>query len=1140
MMRYLFRPALIAGAILLLVVPTLAANWQYVGSSGFATDPATMQDWFRPVLNSVAADDAGNIYATANNSGNRYGAGGITIFKTNGSKIDVNLNALGLPGGVTKLVKAGDGAVYALQNWREGWLNIINGGGTIPNWRIYGGDGVDRILKITSNGTVSTIWTGNVPWDGWLSTISGGSSTSVVDIDTGKGIQMVDGNATAGQYCRYYTLIRDKEYTAGARFKVDSYTLDPAISTCILEVRPLDSPSTVTFGIFIQNNGSGDRFMLGNCTYPAGNVLKEMVQDLGPVDSSFHEVYLYVNGPAKQVRVRFDGTDYPLYTETNSAKFNTAQWIYNGHLQFGAGTSSGGGGTATVTFDWVGGKPGYETSAAGPWESYADGTPDVASNRDGKPVNFNCRISGMAVGGDGNVYWTTSGPDYYWKYHYLFQYDVLAATVTDIQSGTSNGWSEVAGWNNLEYVGDDRFAVVWENGAGWKLRYMGPTTPKTEVDTSSGEWGRAYVTKSVWDKDRNRYWLGGWPVSGGVTWDETGWVVPAGTASGKIVDLGGGNYGVSVTKQAGAGNYDGWVTKSQDAATGAMLQNDNFTLAARFRIEPGYTDMDGARMLFVRADSKPKPANETDPLQGYAASCGVGIDRIEVSPGVFEDHWVFGLRGRLPVATNIRLVDLGVVVPGVFNEAYIYTERTTRDVPRKTVCYWNGVKVYDGYVSNDDSACGGDGSWMNVGAHCGAFWPTPAGTGTVTFDWFACSKGLVTPSNPTWQTFIDGSVQPQQWGEIRSMIMTVRNGTYGAPGLFNATGAIPGPKKTFHANDNNPQINAHMKTPGYYWVSALDVNPVDGKAWMAWSAEPTYLGSIASGNDIGKVLTRDYNYAYGNEGTPEPGAQVVGLKFVNGFAYALTCNLSSGVYSLYKAAVGTPPGTLSIAAMKGYGVGTIVETNAPKLVTYPKNTGTDQFFYMQDPDGLAGIRVSLNEANSQVMGDYVNVKGILNVVNGELAITNAAVTTASQGNPDATPVGMTTRSVGGQALNGQPATNPAYGLTNVGTLVKIAGNVAAVVTDDMWGRNWFTIDDGSGAVTTYLDSSKVEKTVPGIKVYVDEQFYALPDVDSKVSVVGVSGLDLYYTYTWNSQNLTYGVAGQRMIYAREGADVFTY
>jgi len=139
--------SLLAVAVLAAIVsPVMAATWYNLGKAGFS-NPGGNYDRQRIKFNDIERDNAGNVYMTANN-GNNDGTnqGGVTIFKTDGSKINVNLNmAGGFANAATKLVRGGDGCIYALQNWLE------------LNWSYN--KGANRIIKIDPSGGVTQIWT---------------------------------------------------------------------------------------------------------------------------------------------------------------------------------------------------------------------------------------------------------------------------------------------------------------------------------------------------------------------------------------------------------------------------------------------------------------------------------------------------------------------------------------------------------------------------------------------------------------------------------------------------------------------------------------------------------------------------------------------------------------------------------------------------------------------------------------------------------------------------------------------------------------------------------------------------------------------------------------------------------------------
>ncbi|MGQ9580521.1 MAG: hypothetical protein ACUVT8_06195 [Armatimonadota bacterium] len=135
----------VLATLLLMSIAVYAYGWTKLGTCGFTTTPSLMRDFNRIRFNSIAFDGFGNIYATCCNANNDGMPGGLTIFQPDGTKIaDVNLNDLGYPGAITKLVTGGDGVVYALQNWLE------------INWSFA--KGVNRILAILPNGGVVEVW----------------------------------------------------------------------------------------------------------------------------------------------------------------------------------------------------------------------------------------------------------------------------------------------------------------------------------------------------------------------------------------------------------------------------------------------------------------------------------------------------------------------------------------------------------------------------------------------------------------------------------------------------------------------------------------------------------------------------------------------------------------------------------------------------------------------------------------------------------------------------------------------------------------------------------------------------------------------------------------------------------------------
>jgi protein-disulfide isomerase len=114
--------------------------------------------------------------------------------------------------------------------------------------------------------------------------------------------------------------------------------------------------------------------------------------------------------------------------------------------------------------------------------------------------------------------------------------------------------------------------------------------------------------------------------------------------------------------------------------------------------------------------------------------------------------------------------------------------------------------------------------------------------------------------------------------------------------------------------------------------------------------------------------------------------------------------------------------------------------------------------------------------------------------------------------------------------------------------VRIAGKVAATPDDDIWAstftfRNWFTIDDGTGATTRYMNTAEtpVQQTIPGIKVLFDPGGAGVA-VGDMVEVTGVVGVDFTYSYaaTGSTPAVTFNASGQRIIFCRTADDIYKY
>lgn len=129
--------------IAMVATPAMAATWYKVGDTTALGSISGARDVQRIPFNALASDASGNVYAaTSLDNGMETNNSQVTIFKAGGGQVNVNLSAAGYQGMITKMVKAGDGNIYALQNFQQIQWDYDTG---IPS----------RILKITPTGTVT-------------------------------------------------------------------------------------------------------------------------------------------------------------------------------------------------------------------------------------------------------------------------------------------------------------------------------------------------------------------------------------------------------------------------------------------------------------------------------------------------------------------------------------------------------------------------------------------------------------------------------------------------------------------------------------------------------------------------------------------------------------------------------------------------------------------------------------------------------------------------------------------------------------------------------------------------------------------------------------------------------------------------
>lgn len=463
--------ALTFALVMVLGAGASAVDWTYLGTSAFSQS-APMDDAKRIRFGSIAVDDAGNVYAAANNANNSGGlSGGITIFKAGGGKIDIDLDAAGFPGAVTKLVKGGDGAVYGLQNWLEINWNFNSG---VPN----------RIIGIGADGSVTEI-----------------------------------------------------------------------------------------------------------------------------------------------------------YSHAAASDAN--------------------------------------------------------------------RIGGMTVGGDGNIYWTQNGADGYWKYHFLWRYDVGQGVVEEAPiNNINNGWSETHRMFDLEWIGEDQLAVVKMGNAEWRADLIGWSQNRTVANVSNPGWGRDWTTQLAYDPIRDRLWAGGRGVIAAGSW-----TFYANGGSAGIVDG-----AIRITKPAGEQTYYRLNLPSSAVEVSA---------GARFKLVNYDGGFDGT-LVQLRAP-------------GYLPILNVAVSG---SNYVLKDQ-------------SAQLAVLAPVVADEYNDVHVYLNALTGNIE----CWWNGVKKYDG-TGNQQFTYNWAGALFGAATRDGG----STGTAVADFDWFGCAESRITPDD-TWPNtlgyYLDGTFLPQ-------------------------------------------------------------------------------------------------------------------------------------------------------------------------------------------------------------------------------------------------------------------------------------------------------------------------------------------------------------------------------------------
>ena len=187
--------------------------------------------------------------------------------------------------------------------------------------------------------------------------------------------------------------------------------------------------------------------------------------------------------------------------------------------------------------------------------------------------------------------------------------------------------------------------------------------------------------------------------------------------------------------------------------------------------------------------------------------------------------------------------------------------------------------------------------------------------------------------------------------------------------------------------------------------------------------------------------------------------------------------------------------TVSISEAKALTDGSVIRL-AGKVVTCT----APGFTYVEEPNRRAGIRVTSTQG--LYPSALVDITGVMSTLDGERVL--GAETTATLGvGAEIGPYALKMGALGGAAFGRQDAVMeyrwikesggtellPAFGLNNIGLLVRVWGKVTAA------GADWFYIDDGS-ACNDGSGNTGVKVFCPGITPPATNQFVVLNAISS--------------------------------------------
>jgi len=118
-------------------------------------------------------------------------------------------------------------------------------------------------------------------------------------------------------------------------------------------------------------------------------------------------------------------------------------------------------------------------------------------------------LTGMTVGPNGDIYWTTNGADGYWKWNMLWKYDIGADTVVNVSNGRANeGWSDYDRLQSLVYTKNGQFEYLNSNpnGSTMSLDPLSETVARIAGKSDGAGWGHSDAIDVAYDPIYGRVW----------------------------------------------------------------------------------------------------------------------------------------------------------------------------------------------------------------------------------------------------------------------------------------------------------------------------------------------------------------------------------------------------------------------------------------------------------------------------------------------------------------------------------------------------------------------------------------------------------------------------------------------------------